>query len=122
MSKTCTYAEHVVHARGKRTQFTSVSLDPKKIWDLGETLYRLLLDALLEAKHILIDHDKLVKSLINTVKNDEGKERDIAIRAIRRVKRRKEALIEWRFNIRAVERKDLIPWAFNKVNNFFTKV
>jgi len=47
--------------------------------------------------------------------------RDIAIRAIRRVKRRKEALIEWRFNIRAVERKDLIPWAFDKVNNFFTK-
>jgi hypothetical protein len=27
LSKVCTYAEHIVHARGKRTQFTSVSLN-----------------------------------------------------------------------------------------------
>jgi len=37
LSKVCTYAEHIVHARGKRTQFTSISLDLAKIRDFGDT-------------------------------------------------------------------------------------
>ena len=37
LSKDCTFAEHIVHARGKRTQFTSVSLDLSKIRDFGDT-------------------------------------------------------------------------------------
>jgi hypothetical protein len=28
--KDCSYAEHIVHARGKRTQLTGISLDPKE--------------------------------------------------------------------------------------------
>ena len=37
-----TYAEHIVHARGKRTRFTSLSTDPTKIRDFGTQLWRLL--------------------------------------------------------------------------------
>ena len=40
-SKVCTFAEHIVRARGKRTNYTSVSLDPSKIRDFGDALYRL---------------------------------------------------------------------------------
>lgn len=36
LSKECSFAEHIVHARGKRTQYTSVSLDLAKIKDFGE--------------------------------------------------------------------------------------
>ena len=42
LSKDCSYAEHIVRARGKRTQLTSVSLDPQKINDFGPALYRAL--------------------------------------------------------------------------------
>src|SRR4051794_6190582 len=41
LTKKCTYADHIVHARGKRTRFTSVSLDLSKIRDFGEASYRL---------------------------------------------------------------------------------
>ena len=38
LSKNCTDAEHIVRARGKRTQLTSVSLAPTKIHDFGPKL------------------------------------------------------------------------------------
>ncbi len=59
-SKACTFAEHMVHARGKRTQYTSVSLDLSKIRDFGEAEY--LLDQQLTADdgHLLVDHDSLL--------------------------------------------------------------
>ena len=38
LTKDVEYADHVVKARGKRTQFTSVSKTPAKIVDFGEML------------------------------------------------------------------------------------
>ena len=37
-SRSIAPAEHIVRARGKRTKYTSVSLDPDKIDDFGPTL------------------------------------------------------------------------------------
>ena len=39
--RSASYAEHIVHARGKRTRYTSVSLDLTKIKDFGDADYRL---------------------------------------------------------------------------------
>jgi len=122
LSKTCTLAEHVVQARGKRTQFTSVSRDRESIRDFGETLYRLLVQPLLADRHMLLEHDDLVRRLFQVIREASGKEKDLALRAIRRVRKRKEGLVEWHFDSGGVERKDLIHWATEKVREFFVRV
>lgn len=39
LTKESTFAEHCVHARGKRTKFTSLTLDLTKVKDMGESDY-----------------------------------------------------------------------------------
>jgi hypothetical protein len=63
LSKDCTFAEHIVHARGKRTKFTSVSLDLSKIRDFGDTDYRLERQKLVSDRHRLIEHEFLISEL-----------------------------------------------------------
>lgn len=70
LSKDCTFAEHIVHARGKRTQFTSVSLDLSKIRDFGDTYYKLERDktvshghSLLSTRHCLLSSDEVSERL-----------------------------------------------------------
>ncbi len=69
LSKVCTYAEHIVHARGKRTQFTSISLDLAKIRDFGDTNYRLKReDAEIEG-HGVVEHEVLLTELQRVAKD-----------------------------------------------------
>ncbi len=83
LSKECTFAEHIVHARGKRTQYTSVSLDPNKIKDFGDTTYRLKRQQteadkhiVTEAdKHIVIEHDSLLTELQRTIREQDKADR-----------------------------------------------
>lgn len=63
LSKTCSYADHIVRARGKRTQFTSVSLDPKKIRDFGDALYKVKRPDLESDQHAILEHHHLIQSL-----------------------------------------------------------
>lgn len=83
LSKACSFAEHIVHTRGKRTQFTSVSLDLSKIHDFGEASY--VLDQPLTAAdgHILITHDILLAELRRVIQDEEKDERLRAIQALR---------------------------------------
>jgi hypothetical protein len=52
-----------VRARGKRTQLTSVSLDPQKINDFGPALYRALRPDIDGDGHSIIEHSELLQHL-----------------------------------------------------------
>lgn len=122
LSKDCTYAEHIVRARGKRTKYTSVSLDPVKIRDFGDTLYKLRrLEAEAQGHHV-IEHETLLKELRRVIQEEEKIERMRAIHALRYATARVEGLVCWTFDLSAVARKDLISWAASKVQPFFSKV
>ena len=114
----CTVAEHIVRARGKRTKYSSVSLDRNRIRDFGETLYRLLLDRVASDEHVLVEHDSLLAELRRVVRESDKAERARALQAIRYARRRLEALVEWKFDVSGVERKDLISWAFTRVQDY----
>lgn len=122
LSKACTYAEHIVKARGKKSQFTSVSLDKDKIRDFGEVVYQLLRDKLNSDAHLLVEHDALISTLQEVAQHEDKDEKLRAVQALRYAKKRKEGVIEWKFNTSTVQRKDLITWAYGKVQVYFQKV
>ncbi|SRR5579883_1744168 len=122
LSKECTFAEHIVHARGKRTRFTSVSLDLTKIRDFGDTDYRLERQKLLDDQHELIEHEALLSELRRVVREGEKAERLRAVQALRYASKRKEGLVNWSFDISRVARKDLISWAKGRVQPYFTRL
>jgi hypothetical protein len=81
LSKDCTYAEHIVHARGKRTRFTSVSLQLARIKDFGEANYRLE-QVKLNADGKLLEHEELLNELERVVQAGEKSDRSRAARAL----------------------------------------
>jgi hypothetical protein len=119
LSKICTVAEHIVRARGKRTKYTSISLDPDKIDDFGPSLYKVLCSEIVAEGHAIIEHNRLMQSLRSDAANGEKIDRRRALQAQRYAMRRREGLIDWNFDIGAVQRKDLITWAFSRVQRFF---
>ncbi len=122
LRKHCSYAEHIVSARGKRDQYTSVSLDPNKIREFGNRLYRLLSEKLLEDGHSLVEHHVLLASLRETADTEKKADRARALQALRYAKKRREGLICWRFDTSSVATKDIISWAFSKVRDYFVGV
>lgn len=122
LSKDCTYPEHIVRARGKRTQYTSVSLDPRRIRDFGDAVYVVIRPRLCRDNHVLREHEALMASLRVSVRASDKAERARAIQAVRYAKRRREGLIEWAFDTSGVDRKDLVTWAYGQVQEYFTKV
>ncbi|WP_295407579.1 hypothetical protein [uncultured Thiocystis sp.] len=113
LSKDCSYAEHIVRARGKRTQLTSVSLDQMKINDFGPALYRALKSEIDRDGHVLVEHADLMRKLRKAAASSGKEERSRALQAKRYAKRRLECLVDWRFGIVRIDRKDLITWAFH---------
>jgi hypothetical protein len=122
LSKDCTFAEHIVHARGKRTRFTSVSLDRTKIKDFGEVTYLYLRSDGAADGHSLVEHAALMAELRRVVQQEVKDERLRGIQALRYADRRKEGLVAWLFDITAVQRKDLITWAYDRVQRYFRRV
>jgi hypothetical protein len=102
LAKRCDFAEHIVHARGKKTAFTSVSLDRDKIDDFGPTLYLALRSDIVGAGHALIEHADLIASLRESAASLDKAGRQMALRAIPYAKRRKEGLIDWKFDLSSV--------------------
>ena len=121
LRKECTYAEHIVRARGKRTSMTSVSLDASKIEDFGDALYQLKRAELTSDGHALVEHGPLLSDLLDSAQSSKKEERARAIQALRYAKRRREGLVRWKFNISGVESKDVINWAFVQIQKYFSK-
>lgn len=121
LSKDCSYAEHIVRARGKRTQLTSVSLDPQKINDFGPALYRALHPDIDGDGHAIIEHSELLQHLRVSAELNEKEERVRALQAQRYAKRRQEGLVKWNFSLGGIDRKDLISWAFQNIQKYFRR-
>jgi hypothetical protein len=122
LSKECTYAEHIVHARGKRTRFTSLSLDLTKIKDFGDTNYRLERAKLVDDQHGLVEHEELIDELRRTIRDGEKADRLLAVQAMRYATKRKEGLVNWSFDISRVARKDLLTWTTARIQVYFTRL
>jgi hypothetical protein len=121
LSKDCSYAEHIVCARGKRTQLTSVSLDPQKINDFGPALYRALRPDIDGDGHTIIEHLELLQHLRVSAELNEKEERVRALQAQRYAKRRQEGLVKWNFSLGGIDRKNLISWAFQNIQKYFRR-
>jgi hypothetical protein len=119
LSKDCSVASHIVRARGKRTKYTSVSLDQNKIDDFGPTLYKALCREVVLNGHTIIEHGALMRDLREAALSSDKGDRLTALQAQRYATRRREGLIDWSFDISRVDRKDLITWAFRQVQKFF---
>lgn len=119
--KSCSFAEHIVRARGKRTQYTSVSLDPAKIRDFGDATYRLKREELSADGHVLVEHAALVDALRKQARDGMKADRLRAIQALRYATRRLEGLVDWRFDISGVIPKDALTWAQSRVAAFFVR-
>ena len=122
LSKESTYAEHIVHARGKRTRFTSLSLDLTKIRDFGDTNYRLERPKLLEDHHGLVEHEELLGELRRSIHEGEKADRLLAVQAMRYATKRREGLVSWSFDISRVARKDLLTWTAARIQVYFTRL
>lgn len=122
LSKDCTFAEHIVHARGKRTRYTSISLDLTKIRDFGDADYKLDREPTTQDGHAVVEHEALIAELRRVVREGEKDDRLRATQALRYALRRKEGLVNWSFNTAGVARKDLISWAQRKVQVYFTRL
>lgn len=118
----CTYAEHIVRARGKKSQYTSVSLDKNKIRDFGPQTYFLVEDKLLSDSHSLVEHKDLLASLRQAAVSSDKAERNRAIQAQRYARRRMEGLVDWNFDIGQVDRKNLITWSKQSVQPYFLRI
>jgi hypothetical protein len=121
LSKQCEFAEHIVRARGKRTAFTSVSLERNAIEVFGECQYVLLRVPLDRDKHRLVEHAELIRHLEETARNRDKDERLTALQAVRYARKRREGLISWNFQVDGVERKNLITWARQNVQAYFKR-
>jgi hypothetical protein len=119
LSKPCTLADHIVRARGKRTKYTSISLDPDKIDDFGPTLYQALCPEIIAKGHVIIEHDALVQNLRKAALAGDKMDRRKALQAQRYAARRREGVIDWTFDISHMQRKELITWAFTQIQSFF---
>jgi hypothetical protein len=122
LSDQSSFAEHIVHARGKRTRFTSLSLDPALIVDFGPQLWRLLHPKLESEGHQVVDHDTLVRTLRDEARSaSDPVAQDLAARALPRAIRRREAMVSWSFDVARVSRKELSEWARPHVRSYFVK-
>lgn len=121
LDATCSFAEHIVRARGKRTSLTSVSLDPDAIRDFGDVLYQVRRRRLDGDGHLLVEHASVLAELRRAIKNETKEERLRAIQALRYATRRREGLITWKFDHSKIDQKALLAWAQPKVSAYFAK-
>jgi hypothetical protein len=121
LADTSSFAEHIVHARGKHTRYTSVSTDPDTIRDFGPQLWQLLQPKTQQEGHRVVSHDELLTELRRILSTGTDEEKERAVRALPRAKKRREALVEWQFNLQNVERKELMSWAQKHVRPYFTR-
>ncbi len=118
----CTFAEHIVHARGKVTQYTSVTLDGQKCRDMGDATYRLLRPDVDNAGHSVVEHALLVTELERVARSEEKADRLRAVRALQYAKRRLEGLVDWKIDISSVAPKDVMERGRKEASKFFSKV
>jgi hypothetical protein len=110
-----------VKARGKRTQFTSVSKAPGKIRDFGDQIYKLTRPRVDDDGHTVVEHDQLLRALRDQAKESTKERKLKAIQAMRYARKRLEGLVKWSLDTSGVDRKNLLTWAADKIQPYFQK-
>ncbi len=118
----CEPWEHIVKARGKRTNYTSVSLDQNSIRVFGPQLYRLLYTDITSDGHNLMEHQLLVATLTNAARTGDSRTKDLAIRALRYARRRREGLVGWGIDVSGIERKNVITHTYTLIQQYFARM
>jgi len=98
-----------------------VSLDSSKLSDFGPALYQAKRPELKNDGHALVEHADLISALREAALSSTKDEKVRAIQALRYATRRKEGLVTWKFDTAGVEAKDVINWAFARVQKYFVK-
>lgn len=115
------YADHIVKARGKRTQFTSVYKERGRIRDFGDQIYQLKRSRIDGDRHQLVEHQTLVGALQEQARGADRAVRLKAVQALRYAKMRLEGLVDWRCDISGVDKKERFTWAASHIRPYFTK-
>lgn len=121
LEKKVTFADHIVRARGKRTQYPSVSLSTERIQRFGDQLYRLLEEDVTTNGHLLFEHERVLDELRTQACEGEKGERLKAVAALRYARKNLEGLVDWRFDPTGVESKHHFQWAAAKVRPYFAR-
>ncbi len=122
LTKVCSPSDHIVRARGKRTNFTSVSLSRDRIEVFGESTYLLRRAKLTRDKHVLIEHGHLLGMLRETCRTKDKHERARALRALGYARIRAEGPVDWRFDTSRLQPSEVITWTWSHVQPYFKKV
>jgi hypothetical protein len=91
----------------------------KAIERFGEVSYLLLQDKVKTDGHAIVEHEDLLSRLAVIADSEEKAMRAKAIQALRYARMRKEGLVTWSFDISSIARKDIITWAYGKVQAYF---
>ena len=108
-------------ARGKRTQFTSVSESDDAIKHFSGELYRCSQTQITGDGHTFVEHSSLVDSLREEILRSRRGDKIKAERALQYATRAREALIDWQFDFRRVLRKDRITRCGTQIQPYFTR-
>lgn len=113
-----TFAEHVVKARGRKSNYTSVSENRAAAQIFGK-VYTLDEIGLRNDGHQLFCSISIQKSLQDTIKSG-GPQAQLALRAVPRVAKNSECLIKWDFKIPSkFTGGSLISWTYNTIQKYF---
>lgn len=116
------FVEHVVRARGKKTQYTSISHDVNRISHFDGVDYEVLHTDVVGDGHLLVPCDALQCELKKVAYEGEKAEAQKATRALGYVRKNLESLIDWKFNVATVAPKDIIAWAYSSIQKYFRKM
>ena len=113
---------HITKHRGMKTPYTSVSEDQNAIRHFSGELYKTDSDDIVAGGHVFKNHSEVVDELTSIIQTSARAERILAGRAFQYVKRAKEALIDWRFLLDNVKKKDRISWCYSHIQKYFQRV
>lgn len=114
--------QHITKHRGQKTPYTSVSEDAGAIGHFSGVMYETEPDDVERDSHEFIDHSNLTELLRAQLHGTNRGERVLAARALQLAARAKEALIDWRFALDGVARKDRVSWCYARIQKYFRRI
>ncbi|GAA4422411.1 hypothetical protein GCM10023155_06000 [Bremerella cremea] len=113
--------DHITKARGKKTQYTSVSESEDSIRHFSGQCYRCESSEIVSEGHEVLLHADLLMLLRTTALGAQRAEKIKAERALQLATRAREALIDWKFDLKGVARKDRITHSASQIQKFFVR-
>ncbi len=114
--------QHITKHRGMKTPYTSVSENANYIKHFDGSFYKTEPDEIIHDGHNFKPHHEVIQELTAFMQVSLRKDRILAQRALQLALRAREALIDWQFDLSAVERKDYITWCDSHIQRYFYRM